>query len=314
MDRATERIAGFMAVRNGVANGYPFEAAIRSALALCDEVHVSEGYSPDATYARLEPLAAADPRIHLRRDPWPEPGPSTIPGGGGPIREVLNRVRSDLTADLLFQFDANDILPPEDVATLRSLSALYPTREIFALPYRQFLGRYWVQEEFRYRFVRNRPTIRVLWDGWTMGYHLGPGDLLRPRQGRRLIGRGLLALLQDRVAVDLPEQPIYLPRPIHRYVGLYPGPYLEKMRSKIALQSNPAYQALTTDSPELRELLGATGGPEGYDRFWQFLIDWQRAHEARGERFNKQFPYARYVPDAEHPEAIRPYLGRSGPG
>ncbi|MGI0151188.1 MAG: hypothetical protein ACREC5_04550, partial [Thermoplasmata archaeon] len=187
-------IAGFTVVRNGLRNGYPFVEAIRSALELCEVVHASDGYSDDGTFEVLRRLAAAEPRVRVRQDHWKAGG-----GAGVPFRSILNEVRRDLTEEMIFQFDANEILPPEAAPLLREAPELYPHKELFALPYHQFLGRYWFNEEFRFRFFRNRPWIWALWDGWTFGHHLGPLDLVRAPHFRRILARTALAVVQDRV-------------------------------------------------------------------------------------------------------------------
>jgi glycosyltransferase involved in cell wall biosynthesis len=297
-------IAGFSAVRNAQKNGYPFLEAIRSVLPLADEVHVSDGYSEDGTYEILQQLAAGEPKLRLRRDRWDPVG-----GGGAPIRKVLNTVRRDLTAEVLFQFDANDILPPEAVPILQQLPSLYPNREIFALPYHQFMGRYWFNEEFRFRLFRNLPTVWALWDGWTFGYHLGPSDLIRWRTFKRILARTTLAVIQDRVSPDLPEQYVHLPRPIFHYYGLFPEPFFEKMREKVWLQDNPEYRRLTPENEEVGRVVDVYRENHDYDLFWRSVLEFQRGVRKSGRPFNKEFPYARYVPEVEHPELMHGVLG-----
>jgi hypothetical protein len=297
-------IAGFTVVRNGIENGYPFIEAVRSALPLCDEVHVSEGFSTDGSFEALQRAFGGEPKVHLRRDAWGPQG-----GEGAPIRDALNRVRWDLRPEILFQFDANEILPPEDVPILRELPELYPRREIFALPYRQFMGRYWFNEEFRFRLVRNLPTVQVLWDGWTLGFHLRPTDLLRPKQFWRIAGRTALAVLQDRVKVDLPEQYEYLPRPIYRYYGLFPECFFGKMQTKAWLQDNPSYRALAGEDSEAQRLIAQYRLDHDYDTFWRSTLDLHRRTLARGGRMNKEFPFSRFIGDADHPALVHPLLG-----
>jgi hypothetical protein len=144
-----------------------------------------------------------------------------------------------------------------------------------------------------------------------MGFHLSATDLLRPREVRRIIGRSALAVLQDRVKVDLPEQYIDLPSPIFRYYGLFPECFFAKMRTKAWLQANPQYTDLAGEAEPARHLLEAYRAGGSYDEFWKGVLDLQRDHRARGGRINKEFLYARYVPDAEHPEMVRALLGQA---
>lgn len=303
------RIDGFGVVRNGIRGGYPFVESIRSVLHLCDQVFVSDGGSDDGTFEALELLQEHTPRLHVLRDPWQASTHFAV-GGGGPIREALNRLRDKLTAPYLFQFDANEVLPIEAAPLLRALPALHPRRELFALPYHQFLGRYWFHEEFRFRLVLNRPTIRVLWDGWTMGFRLEPIHLIHPRELRRLASRAALELLRDRVAVDLPEMYVHLPRPIFRYYGLFPDSFLQKMETKISLQQNPAYTAVTAAHPEMSKILDHYRRERDYDAFWHAVWEHQRMAQEGGALLNKEFPYARYVSDEGHPESIRSLFGQ----
>jgi hypothetical protein len=297
-------IAGFTVVLNGLENGYPFVEAIRSALELCEEVTVSEGFSRDGTYEVLARLAQEEPRIRLRRDRWDTSGRA-----GAPFRNILNTVRRDLTSEVIYQFDANDILPPEDVSLLRELPEVYPHRDLFGMPYHEFMGRYWIGEYFRFRLFRNRPTIWAIADGWTFGHHLSFSDLMRPRNFRKVLGRVALAVLQDRVPVDLPEMTVHLPRPIFHYYGLFPESFLGKMEAKVWLQDNPRYRDLTSRNHAVAELIADYRSTHDYDRFWKGMIELQRAHRARGARLNKEFQFVRFVPDEQHPAAIRPWLG-----
>lgn len=298
-------IAGFTVVRNGLRNGYPFVEAIRSALRLCDVVYASEGFSEDGSYSVLQRLAEQEPHLRVRRDRWLTSG-----AAGEPIRSILNAVRADLKEEIIFQFDANEILPPEAVPLLREAPDLYPKRELFAMPYHQFLGRYWFNEEFRFRLFRNRPWIWALWDGWTLGHHLGPLDLVRAPHFRRILGRTALAVLQDRVAVDLPEVHLHLPRPIFHYYGMFPEAFWEKMKAKVWLQDNPGYRSLTEENPAVRHLMDEYRRTGEYDRFWKGVLDFQRAERSRGVPFNKEFLYARFVPDSGHPEILQGILGQ----
>jgi glycosyltransferase involved in cell wall biosynthesis len=296
-------ISAFMLVRNGLRLGYPFVEAIASGLPVADEFLIADASSDDGTSQVLESVARRDSRIRIFRDPW-----DSRSRNGSAIRNALNRVRERARGDYLFQIDASEILPPEDVPRIRELPTLYPEKELFALPYCQFMGRLLFAQEFRFRFAKNRPNIRALYDGWTLGYRLGPRDLTRPRELRRLLARAALRLGQDRIALDMPEQFVYLPRPVFRYYGLFPGAFAAKMGSKEDLQNNPNYRALEA---------GLRGGaprsltPEEYDAFWEAV--WRLHADAQARRryaLNKEVQRKEYVPTDAHPEIVRPQLGR----
>jgi hypothetical protein len=293
-------ITGYTTVRDGLSNGYPFVEAIVSALPLCDELLVSDGYSEDGTFNVLQRLAAGRPKIHLTRDRWIERG-----GGGQPIRDILERVRARVTGDVIFQFDANEVLPPENVAPLCELADTYPRRELFALPYLQFLGPFAFHEEHRFRYVRNLPTIHPIYDGWTFGYRLMPSDLLRWSVAKRLAARAAVSVLQDRIAVDLPEQIVYLPKPIPHYYGLFPESFFGKMAAKVWLQANPEYRQLTAENPTVRGILERYQSDHDSTAFWGAILDLQRGIRASGTPLNKEFPFRRFVPIEEHPPIVR---------
>ena len=62
-------ISGFMIVKNVVCQGYPFLEAIVSALPVCDEFLISDGFSTDHTWDALQLLKAKYPvKIKLLQD------------------------------------------------------------------------------------------------------------------------------------------------------------------------------------------------------------------------------------------------------
>jgi hypothetical protein len=210
-----------------------------------------------------------------------------------------------VTSAVIFQFDANEILPPENIPVLKELADTYPRRELFALPYTQFLGPYAFHEEHRFRFVRNLPTIHPIYDGWTFGYRLMPTDLLRWKVVKRLAARWAVSLLQDRIAVDLPEQIVYLPKAIPHYYGLFPESFFGKMQAKVWLQANPEYRQLTPENPLVRGILQRYQADHDAPSFWGAILELQRRARAEGTPLNKEFPFQRYVPPAEHPPIVQ---------
>src|SRR5260370_13284424 len=64
------KISGFTFIRNGNDLGYPFVAAIRSLLPLCDEIIVNVPRSTDGT--RESVLAIGDPKIRVIETEWDE--------------------------------------------------------------------------------------------------------------------------------------------------------------------------------------------------------------------------------------------------
>ena len=65
-----EKISGFTIVRNTLSQGYPFVESIISAMPVCDEFIIADGYSTDGTWEILQRLAELYPKIKLSRDKW----------------------------------------------------------------------------------------------------------------------------------------------------------------------------------------------------------------------------------------------------
>ena len=58
-------ISGFMIAKDLLGQGYPFVEAIASALPICDEFLVSDGYSSDGTYEVLQRIAALNSKVRF---------------------------------------------------------------------------------------------------------------------------------------------------------------------------------------------------------------------------------------------------------
>src|SRR5467141_1752571 len=65
---APDMLSGFTIVRNAVSLDYPIVPAIRSILAVCDEVVVNVGRSEDGTRDLV--AAVADPRVRILDSEW----------------------------------------------------------------------------------------------------------------------------------------------------------------------------------------------------------------------------------------------------
>ncbi|MCI4363845.1 MAG: hypothetical protein L3K13_06040 [Thermoplasmata archaeon] len=296
-------ISGFMAVRNGLRLGYPFREAIRAALPVVDEFVVEDGHSEDGTYELLELLASSEPKLRLSRHGW-----DPVSTNGSAIRNALDHARRLARGDYIWQVDANEVLPGQDVDAMRALPTSYPEKELFGLPYAQLLGPIEFTSEVRWRFARNLPSIHPLYDGWTMGYRLGAGDLARPRELKRLVKRAAVRVAQDHIATDLPEQLVVLPRPIFRYYGLFPEAFLRKMAGKQFFQSNPEYARLATGSPDAEALLEEYRRSGDWNRFWEKVYE-LHASVLSSSPLNKELRSHRAIPPGDHPELVRPLLG-----
>jgi glycosyl transferase family 2 len=295
-----------MAIRNGLRLGYPFREAIRAALPAVDELVVEDGQSEDGTFEILEGIAKSEPKLRLSRHPW-----DATSTNGSAIRNALDHARLQAQGEYIWQVDANEVLPEQDVESLRALPASYPAKELFGLPYIQLLGSIEFTAEVRWRFARNLSSIHPLYDGWTMGYRLGVGDLARPRELKRLVKRAAVRVAQDHIATDLPEQLVVLPRPVFRYYGLFPEPFLRKMAGKQFYQSNAEYARLGSGSSEAEGLLREYKSSGDWNRFWERVYDLHRSILASSP-LNKELRTRRSIPHDEHPRVVQPLLGLAG--
>ena len=67
----TTMISGFTIVKDVLRQGYPFVEAIASALPICDEFLISEGYSTDGTYEVIQRIVSLNKKVKVFRQHWP---------------------------------------------------------------------------------------------------------------------------------------------------------------------------------------------------------------------------------------------------
>lgn len=220
-------ISGFMILKNVLKTGYPFVEAIASALPICDEFLISEGYSDDGTYEVVKQMAKINQKIKVLRYQWPAARRFSV------IGEVTNVVRSKCSGNYIFSIQANEIVHENSQDYIRALPEMCPSVQTFSLPFLHLMGNYKFSEEYRLRFSKNLPGIIAVGDA----YALGPSkafvrsealkSLKNPRKLIRYISKGIQWTYANRCTNDL-SRAIYLPKPIYRYWALFPQNYLEK--------------------------------------------------------------------------------------
>src|SRR5579863_2901653 len=148
-------ISGFMIVRNGIAQGYPFVESVRSMLPLCAEILIADGGSDDGTWDVLQQLGASDARIRISRNPWP----ANVDSRHVIARET-NAVRQQCRGERCFNFQANEIVHEKTVAEIARLPQLHPAALLFRMPYLTVMGTAiaW-QIDHRRRLFANLPEI-----------------------------------------------------------------------------------------------------------------------------------------------------------
>ncbi|MDX2170337.1 MAG: hypothetical protein SF182_24910 [Deltaproteobacteria bacterium] len=244
------RISGFLIVRNGVRNGYPFLEAIQAALPVCDEFLVADGWSEDGTWDALQALRDAYPdRVELFRDRW-------VRDDERAIAAMTNVLRQRCRYEYCLNVQANEVVHEATIAQLRALPALYPHTEMFRLPFLNLMGRTlaWFVD-FRRRLFRNRAAIVSRGDGFDVGYRLAALWREPARLRRYLLHRS-------------GERLVYLRRPIYRYRGLGPIDFLVKLDTRRRQTGGRSADELRFASQLLQRVNPDTAST---DEFWRAM-------------------------------------------
>jgi glycosyltransferase involved in cell wall biosynthesis len=220
-------ISGFMITKDVLKQGYPFVEAIASALPICDEFLVSDGYSTDGTYEALKKIAAANSKVKVHQQHWPTRRDVTV------LSEVTNEVRNRCRHEYILSLQANEIIHEESAPLIRALPQMFPSVETFSFPFIQFLNKYKFAEGFRLRFAKNNPAIVAKGDAWTLGVSdkfirakIFRG-LARPRRLYYYLAKGV-EFVHANPCFDFRSRAVYLPNPIFRYWALFPKNFVEK--------------------------------------------------------------------------------------
>jgi hypothetical protein len=207
-------LTGFMVVRNGISQGYPFLEAVRAALPICDEFLIGDGGSDDGTWEALEELRERErDRVQLYRSPWPK---------GIDRRHVIaaetNRLKERCRTRYCFNVQANEIVHERTLREIALQPQLHPEGELFRLPFLTVIGTSiaW-QIDFRRRLFVNRREIVSRGDGFDCGYD--------PRLLARSPRKFLRYLLHRQG-----EKTVHLSAPVFRFRALFPVNYLRKLR------------------------------------------------------------------------------------
>ena len=166
-------ISGFTIVRNAVTLDYPIVPAIRSILALCDEVVVNVGKSDDDTRDVVAGLG--DPRVRILDSVWDFSRGSTV------LADETNRAMDACRGAWGVYVQADEVLHEAGAATLRERLREWDGDarvEGLLVDYHHFFGnfdtiatdRHWYRREVR--AVRLGRGIRSYQDA--QGFRVGP--------------------------------------------------------------------------------------------------------------------------------------------
>ncbi len=220
-------ISGFIILKNVLVAGYPFVEAIASALPVCDEFLISEGYSTDGTYEVVQKIAKLNKKVKVLRQNWSNKKTMTV------LAEVTNAVRQNCKYNYILSVQANEVIHEQSVEYLKALPEMCPKVRAFCLPFLELLWNYKFFEQFRLRFAQNLPEIVAIGDAWA----LGPSKaftrsavlkgLKNPRLLLRYVARGVEWTYANSFG-NTSSIAAYLPKPIFRYWSIFPLNYFEK--------------------------------------------------------------------------------------
>lgn len=243
----TPPLSGFSIIKNASLYDLPVEAALRSALRICDEVVVNVGVSRDDTLQRVRALER--PELRILHTDWRDPEGTEL----RELSEETNRAMDACRHDWALYLQADEVLHEDDTAALRAALAEAdrdPRVEGLLFDYLHFEGspRWVVEGRRRYRrevrVVRRSSGIRSVRDA--QGFRVGGADGREPRvirSGARVFHYGYV---KRREALDRKRRQgeVWYGRPAEaadpfrfvRYRGLrrWPGDHPEVARDWLA--------------------------------------------------------------------------------
>jgi len=288
-------ISGFIIVKDVLGQGYPFVEAIASALPICDEFLVSDGYSTDGTYEVLEKISRVNSKVKVYRERWPDKKSINV------LADVTNAVRSKCRFEYIFSVQANEVIHEQSAPFIKALPTMLPHVDTFSFPYVQLLNRYKLTEEFRLRFSKNLPQIVAEGDAWKLGTSK---SFERAKKLRALAyPPRLWGYVTDGIwftyansGYGQRSRAIYLPKPIFRYWSLFPKNFLEKY-----LRQSEQFQMPNFASTDA--LRAHVNDPEAF---------WRLGSEALTQtRFKERLVYPEaysYIEQKEHPAIIQEFI------
>lgn len=225
------KISGFTVVKNAIKQGYPFAEAIASALPICDEFLISDGFSTDGTFEMLQKISSLNKKVKVYRQEWYR-RKLTI------IADISNVLRKKCRSDYLFYIQAPEIVHEDDVKILKAFPELFPETDTFCLPFTTVISNLKTQEEFRLRFCRNLDRIDLTGDAWAFSVTKkfirseAKSSLKHPKKLLNYIGRGIEWKFAGSLN-NVRSKAVYLPKPMYRYPALFKENFLERCKGHI---------------------------------------------------------------------------------
>ncbi len=256
-------ISGFTIVRNVISLGYPFIESVRSALPVCDEFIISEGYSSDRTWEAVQALAEKFPdKIRIRRDRWTDAADD-----GEVIARISNLALGDCRGDHCLYLQANEVLHEDSVDALSSFPRRFRGRVLFPLPFYNLLGkdRLWLCQN-RTRMFRRAAGVCVTGDGYDVGFC--PGNS-RFRKWALRARKNWTAFCTD-IGISEAYDCSVFPSAIFRYRCLWPANYLRKIEVRRAMAGEGRSRALWDEEWEAANQAAGQSG-KNPELFWSLM-------------------------------------------
>ncbi len=234
------KISAFTMVKDAIKQGYPFAESIASALPICDELLVSDGFSTDGTYEMLQKIETLNKKIKIYQQEWIRKTLTVI-------ADVSNDLRKKCQFEYLFYIQAPEIIHENNIATLRALPEMFPDAETFCLPYTTVIGNLKAQEESRLRFCKNLQRLHLTGDAWAFSVTKGfvrseaRKNLRHPRKLLNYIGRGVEWAYAGSLN-NVRSRAVCLPAPMLRYPCLFKENFTERCIGHAVNLNLPKYQ------------------------------------------------------------------------
>ncbi|MCL5011764.1 MAG: glycosyltransferase family 2 protein [Candidatus Marsarchaeota archaeon] len=331
-------ISGFMNVWNVKSQGYPFIQAIESALPICDEFLVSDGYSTDGTWEELLKLQKKHNKIKLYRKKWVLDKKTPLLT----LANSANQVRVKCKGSYILYIQANEIIHEKSIQTIKKLPEMYPTADLFNLPFNIIFGTNLLDHtEYRTRLARNLRYINVIQDAWTLGYSYENYmnrfkitlnffmlhfmlNLFNPNELKKLFSMIFISIIKIGFTDTYRVQFINLEEPIYRYSSLKPEAMIKKLEGH-TLFWNASVNSKLSSQNKIKEFLGmkqkkyasviktkdyaAMVLNNDKKHFWSKMVEYNKKNEpyALGD-IKKLF---KPMPIEKHPKIIQPTLKKA---
>ena len=283
-------ISGFTVVKDAIKQGYPFVESIASALPICGEFLVSDGYSTDGTYEMLQKISQLNKKVKIFRDEWSKRGLTLI-------ADVSNNLRKKCKSPYLFYVQAPEIVHEDDVEMLKAVPELFPGADTFCLPYLSVIANSKIHEEFRLRFCRNLGRINLTGDAWAFSTSKefirseAMRTMKRPKKLLNYVGRGVEWTYACSLN-NVRSRALCLPKPVFRYPALFKENYIERCRG----------HALHLNLQSFTDLVPTVEKEEG-ESFFEKVIQLQR--EGSGIHYHGDLGV---IQTEEQPKIMREFI------